>query len=55
MVTGLMLKVLGGFHHQAAWWIVGIAPRRAEDVEWDYSPVADALEAAGLWPIKEYL
>ena len=46
-----MLKVLEGFHDRAARRIVGMTYRRTEDVEWEYPPVAYALEAAGLWMI----
>ena len=52
MVTGEMLKVLEGFHHQAAWRISGMTARNTEDREWEYPQVADALEAAGIWQIK---
>ena len=52
VVTGEMLKVLEGFHHQAAWRISGMTARNTEDREWEYPQVADALEAAGIWQIK---
>ena len=29
--------------------------RHAEDGEWEYPTVADTMEAAGLWTIKEYI
>ena len=48
-----MFKVLEGFHHILAWWIVGITDRRAKYGEWEYLPVAGAMEAAGLWKISE--
>ena len=34
VVTGTMLKVLEGFHHQAARQIVGIIARRMTSIEW---------------------
>ena len=55
VVTGEMLKVLEGFHHWAACRITGITDWCTEDRECDYPPVDDALEAVGLWPIKEYI
>ena len=32
VVTGLMLKVLEGFHHRASRRIVGLTDRRVEDI-----------------------
>ena len=29
--------------------------RRVEDREWEYPPLSDAMEAAVMWPIKEYI
>ena len=29
--------------------------QRVEDGEWEFPPVADAMEAAWIWPIKEYI
>ena len=55
VVTGAILKGLGGFHHQAARKIVRIADWHTEDREWEYPPVADTLESTGLWRIKEYI
>ena len=50
-----MLELLEGFHHRAAQRITGMKDWRAKDIEWEYLPVADAMEAAGLWFIKEYI
>ena len=52
MVTGFMLKVLEGLHNRASRSIEGMMAWIAENREWEYLPVADVLEAAGLWPIK---
>ena len=52
VVTGEMLKVLEGFHHRAARRISGMTAWSTEDGEWEYTPMADALEVAGFWPIK---
>ena len=43
VATESMLKVLEGFHHRVARWIVGNTDRRTVDGEWEYPPVADAL------------
>ena len=53
MVKGVMMKLLESFHHQASRRIAGMADCRTENREWDHPPVADALEAAGIWPIKQ--
>ena len=55
VVTGGTLKVLEGFHHRAARWIVGMTDQRTEDAIWEYHLVADAIKAAGIWLIKEYI
>ena len=55
VVTVSMLKVLEGFHQRAFRRIAGMMEKRAEDRDWEYPPVADAIEEAGLWPIKEYI
>ena len=49
------MKVLDSFHHQAVWMIAGRTARHTEVGEWEYPPVVDALKAAGIWPIKEYI
>ena len=53
MVMGETLKVLEGFNHRSARSIAGMVDWRAEDGEWEYPLMADAMEAAGLWKIKE--
>ena len=50
-----MMKVLEGFHHRAARRITGNQARRLPNGDWEYPPLAPALEAAGLWPMKEYV
>ena len=51
-MTGDMLKVLEGFHHQAARRIIGMKATHGVGGEWEYPPVAAALEAAGKYPIR---
>ena len=55
MATGTILKVLEGFHHWSDQRIAGIADRSTEYREWEYHLVADVLDAAGIWLIKEYI
>ena len=55
LVTGVIFKVLEGFHNREAWQIVGMTDRRAEDGEWEYPPVDYLTEAVSLWSIKEYI
>ena len=53
VITGAILKVLEGFHNKAARWIVGMTAQRMTSGEWEWSPVADVLDTAGLWPMNE--
>ena len=55
MVIGEMLKVLEGFHYHSDRRIVEMTDRHTEDIYWEYPPLADALEAAGIWTINEYI
>ena len=55
VMTGVTLKLLEGFHFRSDCRIAGMTVQRVEGGEWEYPPVADALEAAGLWQIKEYI
>ena len=49
-----MIKVLEGFHHQAARYITGMAGKRGAGREWDYPSVVEVMETAGLHPIRIY-
>ena len=53
MVTGGILKVEEGLHHRVARSITGMKARRITIEEWEWPPVHEALETAGIWPIKE--
>ena len=55
VATRAMLKLFEGFHHRATQKIAGMTDRHTEDREWEYPLVVDALEAAGIWSIKEYI
>ena len=51
VVMGDMLKVLEGFHNRTARWITGMMASRGAGGEWEYPPVVEAMQAAGLHPI----
>ena len=55
VVTRAMLKVLEIFHHRLARRITGMIVRRTTIREWERPLVAEALETAELWTIKEYI
>ena len=55
VVTLEMLKVVEELHHRLVWWIKGMMYRRADNGEWEYPLVDDAMESAGLCLIKEYI
>ena len=55
VVTKAMMKVLEGFHHRVARRISGRLARRVGEGGWDWSSVAETLEAADRWPRKEYI
>ena len=50
-----MLKVLEGFHNKELRRIVGMTAQNMTGGECEWPPVAEALETAGIWPIKEYI
>ena len=55
-VSPAMLKALEGFHHRVACQLTGKVGRYLpwED-RWYYPPIEEALEEAGLFPIKVYI
>ena len=55
VVTGEMLKVLTGSHHQAVRRITGRTAKRGAGGEWEYPFIEEATEAAGLHPIGVYI
>ena len=55
VVTEAMLKILEGFHHQEDRWIAGMTAKCMAYGTWEYPPVVEALEEAGLYPIQEYI
>ena len=44
-----------GFHHRVAQRIAGMSYGRVVEGGWEWSSVAEALEAAWMWPMKEYI
>ena len=54
-LTNPMIKVLEGFHHKVARRIAGMMPTRLPSGDWYYPPLADALEASGLFPLRTYV
>ena len=55
VVTGEMLKVLTEFHHKAAQRITGVVANCRVGRELEYQLVNEAMEAAGLHPIRVYI
>jgi hypothetical protein len=54
VVTPAMMRVLEGFHHKVARRISG-KMARLTGTGWYYPPIAEALDEAGLHPIREYI
>ena len=55
VVTGEILNVLEGFHHQADRRIAGTTEKSVAYGTWEYPPVLLALEVLILYPIQEYI
>ena len=52
VVMGSMLKLLEVFHHWVERIIVGMTVCCTMSIDWGWTPVAEALDTAGIWPIK---
>ena len=52
---GSILKVIEVFHHMVSRRIKGMTERRTMSGEGGWPPMAEALDTAGIWPIKEYI
>ena len=52
---GAMLKALDGFDHRADRRITGMPETCEAGGDWEFTPVAAALEAAGIHTIMEYI
>ena len=55
MLTGVIIKVLEVFHHWVEIRITGMTARRMTSGEWEWPPVAEGMDTAEIWPIKEFL
>ena len=56
VITSQVLKALEGFHHRVARRLSGLQPRYLpREDRWDYPPIEEALERAGLFPIEHYI
>ena len=51
-LSALVLKCLEGFHLDAACCMMGMVPKRGDNVTWFYPSLEDVLEAVGLHMIK---
>ena len=49
------MNILLVFHHQIPRIIIGSLARRSGEDGWEWSPEEEAIEAAGLWKIWEYV
>ena len=49
-----MLQVLESFHHKVARRITGKMARRINNT-WVYPPLQEAMDKAGLLPLREYI
>ena len=55
VVTGAMFKLLEEFHHRLEIRIKGMMTLCTMIGEWEWHPVAESLETAGLLLIKYYI
>ena len=55
LVTREMLKVLMGFHRQVVQRITGMMAKCEAGREWEYPVVEEAVDSAGLHPIRLYI
>jgi hypothetical protein len=54
-LTHPMIKALESFHHKVARRITHMTPKRTNHGTWNYPPLKNALEEAGLYPLREYI
>ena len=54
-VTGVMLKLLNIFHNRASRKIAGNTAQCTTGREWEWPPVGNTLETAGVFTIKEFI
>ena len=54
-ITPVMLRTLRSFHNRVARRLSGMMPHRPQHGNWVHPPIEEALESAGLLPIREYV
>ena len=54
-MTPRIRRLLGGFRNRVARQLSGKFPRRQADGTWEFSPLGDAMRAAGLEEIETYV
>ena len=54
VATGAMLKVIYGLHYWTSRRIAGKTSQNKVGRYWKWPPVADKIEIAGIWKIKEH-
>ena len=52
LVMGEMLKAIEGFNNRSAISITGMTAQHMTGGDWEWTPVAEALKAAGILKIK---
>ena len=50
-----MMKVLEGFHHCISRSILSKMERHVGVEGWEWPPMEEVLEAAGMWTVQEYV
>ena len=53
MVMEELFMVIYGFNHRVAIRIAGNTARRDEEDGWEFPPVEESLDLAGMWLIKK--
>ena len=54
VLTDSTVKVVEGFYHCISCRIAGKTACRIRTEVWEWPPVEESLEAAGVWPMREY-
>ena len=55
VITESRMKVLEVFHHQVTHIITGKKSWRVGAEVWEWSTIEEALEAPGMWTMREYV
>ena len=55
VVTRATLKLIEGFHHLTSRRITGTTVRHTTSEEWEWSPVAYAIDTKGFWSANKYI